>query len=189
MNTAVGTAFILAAADAEVTTRLFDLDWQLLHDAFLMIIAIFVLMLVMGHFLFNPARKFLADRKERIKNDLDTAAKDKADALALKEEYETRIREIDKQAEEILSDARKRALANEADIVAKAKEEAARIIERAGQEAELEKQKVADQVKTEMIDIAALMAGKVVSANIDTRVSDSLIDETLKEIGESTWLS
>ncbi len=189
MNTAVGTAFILAAADAEVTTRLFDLDWQLLHDAVLMIIAIFVLMLIMGHFLFNPARKFLADRSDRIKNDLDTASKEKADALALKDEYETRLRDINKQAEEILSDARKRALNNEADILAKARQEAARIIERAGQEAELEKQKVADQVKVEMIDIAAMMAGKVVSANIDTTVSDSLINETLKEIGESTWLS
>ncbi len=189
MNTAVSTAFILAAADVEETTRLFDLDFQLLHDACLMIIAIFVLMLIMGHFLFNPARKFLADRSERIKNDLDTASKEKADALALKEEYEGKIRDIDKEAEEILSDARKRALANEAEIVARAKEEASRIVERANQEAELEKQKVADQVKTEIINIASLMAGKVVSANIDTTIQSSLIDETLKEIGESTWLS
>ncbi len=189
MNTAVGNAFILAAADAEVTTRLFDLDWQLLHDASLMIVAIFVLMLIMGHFLFNPARKFLADRSEKIKNDLDTASREKSEAIALKEDYESRIREIDKQAEEILSDARKRALANEADIVARAKEEASRIIDRANQEAQLEKQKVADQVKTEMISIASLMAGKVVSAQIDTTVSESLLEETLKEIGESTWLS
>ena len=100
-----------------------------------------------------------------------------------------RIRDIDKQAEEILSAARQKALANEADIVAKAKEEAARIIARANAEAELEKKKAADDVKKEMIQIASAMAGKVVAANIDTTVSDGLIDETLKEIGESTWLS
>ena len=47
---------------------------------------------------------------------------------------------------------------------------------------------VADEVKKEMIQVASAMAGKVVAANIDTTVSDSLIDETLKEIGESTWL-
>ena len=103
--------------------------------------------------------------------------------------YENRIRDIDKQAEEILSAARQKALANEADIVAKAKEEAARIIARANAEAELEKKKAADDVKKEMIQIASAMAGKVVAANIDTTVSDGLIDETLKEIGESTWLS
>ncbi|MBR4760914.1 MAG: F0F1 ATP synthase subunit B [Lachnospiraceae bacterium] len=154
-----------------------------------MIVAIFVLMLILGHFLFNPARKFLQDRSDRIKNDLDTAAKDKAEAISLKTEYEEKIRGIDKQAEEIMADARKRALASEADILAKAREEANRIIERANQEAELEKQKVADQVKTEMISIASMMAGKVVSANIDTTVQGALVDETLREIGESTWLS
>ena len=40
-----------------------------------------------------------------------------------------------------------------------------------------------------MINLASVMAGKVVKASIDTTVQDSLIDETLKEIGESTWLS
>ena len=179
MNTILSTTFVLAESEAGMT-RLFDLDWQLLHDAFLMIIAIFALFLFLSHFLFNPVRKFLSDRQSRIADDIE---------IALKEDYENRIRDIDKQAEEILSAARQKALANEADIVAKAKEEAARIIARANAEAELEKKKAADDVKKEMIQIAAAMAGKVVAANIDTTVSDGLIDETLKEIGESTWLS
>ena len=34
-----------------------------------------------------------------------------------------------------------------------------------------------------------MIAGKVVSENIDTSVQDSLIDDTLKEIGDQTWLS
>ena len=62
-------------------------------------------------------------------------------------------------------------------------------MERARQEAELEKQKAADDVKKEMVSIASLMAGKVVAASIDTTVQESLINGTLKEIGESTWLS
>ena len=117
------------------------------------------------------------------------AAKDKEDAAALKAEYEDKLKNIDKEADEILSDARKRALANENKIVAEAKEEAARIIERARVEAELEKQKAADDVKREMVVIASMMAGKVVRASIDTSIQESLVNETLKEIGESTWLS
>ena len=46
-----------------------------------------------------------------------------------------------------------------------------------------------DDVKKEMISIASVMAGKVVAASIDTTIQKSLIDETLKEIGDSTWLS
>ena len=188
MNTMLSSPLALAQSGAEMT-RLFDLDFQLIHDAVLMIIAIFALFLFMSRFLFNPARNFLEGRTERIKNDLDTAQSEKEEALALKADYEEKLRGIDKEAEEILSDARKRALASEAGIIAKAKEEAAAIIERAKVEAELEKKKAVDDVKREMIVIASMMAGKVVNASIDTAVRDSLIDETLKEIGESTWLS
>ena len=96
---------------------------------------------------------------------------------------------MEKEAEGILSEARKKGLANEAQIIAQAKEEAARILDRARVEAELEKKKMSDDVKKEIISVASAMAGKVVSASIDTNVQDQLIDETLKEMGESTWLS
>ena len=173
----------------ESMSRLFDLDWQLLADSTLMIIAIFVLFLIMSYFLFNPARKMLNGRREKIQKELSTAKKDMEDARSLKAEYESKLQEINKEAESILSEARKKALNNENQIIAKAKEEAAAILDRARTEAELEKQKMSDDVKKEMISIASLMAGKVVSASIDTTVQNQLIDETLKEMGDKTWLS
>lgn len=169
--------------------RLFDLDLQLLADATLMIIAVFVLFLVASYFLFNPVREMLAKRQAKIRDELDSAESDKEEAAVLRAQYEEKLRSINKEAEEILSDARKRALENENKIVAEAKEEAARIVERARTEAELEKQKAADDVKREMVVIASMMAGKVVKASIDTTIQESLINETLKEIGESTWQS
>lgn len=169
--------------------RLFDLDLQLLADATLMIIAVFVLFLIASYFLFNPVREMMAKRQAKIKGELDSAAKDMEDAALLKKQYEEKLKNINVEAEAILSDARKRALENENKIVAEAKEEAARIIDRARVEAELEKQKAADDVKREMVVLASLMAGKVVKASIDTTVQESLVNETLKEIGESTWQS
>lgn len=183
----LATQMVLASAQME--PRLFDLDFQLVHDAVLMIIAVFALFLIASHFLFNPVRDMMQNRQNRIKNELDSAAADMEDARVLKAEYEAKLKDIDKEAEAILSEARKKALANENKIVSDAKEEAARIIERAGVEAELEKSKAVDEVKREMVVLASLMAGKVVSAAIDTTVQDSLVEETLKEIGEGTWLS
>lgn len=174
---------------AENYERMFGLDMQLLADATLTLIAVFVLFAVMSYFLFNPARKMLSDRQAKIKGELDDAKTNMEEANRLRQEYEAKLHDIDKEAEAILSEARKKALANENQIIAQAKEEAARIMERARVEAQLEKQKVADEVKTEIISIASLMAGKVVAASIDTAVQDQLVNETLKEIGESTWLS
>lgn len=169
--------------------RLFNLDFQLLHDAILVAIAVFVLFLVMSYLLFNPARDLLKKRQEKIQNDIDTAEADKAEALSMKAEYESKMKDVDKEVEEILSDARKKALANEAKIVADAKEEAVRIIKQANVEAELERKKAADDMKKEMIEIASMMAGKVVAASIDTTVQNTLVEETLREVGDQTWLS
>ncbi|MBQ8231310.1 MAG: F0F1 ATP synthase subunit B [Lachnospiraceae bacterium] len=173
----------------ETYDRMFGLDWQLLADSVLTLIAVFVLFLLMSYFLFNPARKMLNDRKQKIKGELDEARISLEDANSLKAEYESKLKDVNKEAEEILSDARRRALENENRIIAEAKEEAARIMERARTEAELEKQKLADDVKKEIISVASLMAGKVVAASMDTKVQDQLIEETLKEMGENTWLS
>ena len=169
--------------------RLVDLDPQLLHDAILLAIAVFVLFLLMSYLLFNPAKKMLKDRQDRIKNDIETAKKDREEATAIKAEYDAKIKGIEKEAEEILSEARQKALKNETKIVDEAKEEAARIIKRANEEAMLEKKRIMDEAKQEMVAIASLMAGKVVTASIDTSIQDTLVEETLKEIGESTWLS
>ena len=105
----------------ESMERLFDLDWQLLADSCLTIIAVIVLFFAMSYFLFNPARKLLNDRKEKIRGELENAKNNQEAAIALKAEYEEKLREIDKEAEAILSDARKRALANENQIITQAK--------------------------------------------------------------------
>lgn len=170
-------------------TFLFNLDAQLLFDAILLAIAVFFLFMVMSYLLFNPARKMLKERQDRIAGQIDDARADKESAAALKAEYEAKLKEVDKEAEVILADARQKALKNQAKIIDEAKEEASRIVKRAQEEAELEKKHAMDDMKQEMVAVAALMAQKVVAASIDTNIQSTLVDETLKEMGESTWLS
>ena len=125
--------------------------------------------------------------QDKIKNDLDTAAADKADARKLKEDYNAKIQNINAEAEEILAQARQKALDNEAKIIAEAKEEAARILSRANAQVELERKAAADDMKKEMIALASLMAEKAVAGAVDAKVQDTMVESTLKEIGEDTW--
>ena len=124
---------------------MFNLDPQLLHDAVLLAIAVFVMFLFLSY--------------------------------------------MHKEEDAILGAARKKALDNEAKIIEDAKAEAANIIARANKQAELEMKKAQDEIKKEIISVAALVAEKVVSDKIDIEIQDSLIDDTLKEIGEKTWQS
>ena len=175
--------------EGEQMERLFDLDFQLLHDAVITAVAVFVLFLFLSYMLFKPTRELLRKRQERIQTDLDTAKQDRDEALSLKSEYETKMAGAQRDADAVLSEARKKAVRNEEQIISQAKDEASNIIRQARKEAKLEKQKAEDEIKTQIIDVASLMAGKVVAAGIDTNIQDSLIEETLKEVGESTWQS
>ena len=158
--------------------RIIGFDFQLIHDAVLTGINVLILFFALSYLLFNPARAFLEKRRQKIAGELAEAAEDKKTAEELKAEYESKLKEVNKEA-----------MVKEADILEEARTEAARIIERANRQIELDRKKALDEMKQEMVSIASLMAGKVVAASIDTKIQESLIDETLKEMGESTWLS
>ena len=182
---------MLRSAYAAVLTegRIFGLDSQLLFDILLQGIAVFLLFIFIGYLLINPVKKIIADRQAKIQNDIETAEKDRESAAKLKAEYDSKIQNVESEAEEILSTARKKAVRNENNIISEAKEEAARIISGASKEAELEKLKVKDEVRVEIINVASAIAGKIVEGEIDRKKQDELIDATLEEIGDSTWLS
>lgn len=170
-------------------TRIFDIDAQLFFDAAVLALNIFLLFILLSYLLFNPVRDMLKKRQEMITNDRESAIADKEDAKALKAEYDDKLKGVDKEVEAILAAARKKAVANEERIISEAKEEAARIIEHARNEASLEMEKAKDDVKNEIIKVATLMASKVVAVSIDTKTQEELINETLKEMGDNTWLS
>ncbi len=171
----------------ETSGRLFGLDYQLLFDAAITAINVFILFLLLSVILFNPVRNMLKKRQDKITSDRETANQSREEALAMKAEYEEKLKAANKEAELILSDARKTAVNNEQKIIDEAKEEAARIIERANKEAELEKQKAADDVKQQIVAVSAMIASKLIAKSIDESESNAIIEQTLNEMGENTW--
>ncbi len=161
----------------------------MLFESFFTALNIFILFFGLSYLLFDPVRNVLEKRRQKIAGELAQAADDKKSAAAMKAEYEAKLKDVSKEADAILEEARRKAKVRENEIVEEARAEAARIVERANREVELEKKKALDDMKQEIVSIASLMAGKVVAASIDTTIQDTLIDETLKEMGESTWQS
>lgn len=167
--------------------RIFGLDAQTLFDTCITLVAMLFLFILLSYLLFNPARKMLQKRKELIQGQLEEAASAKQDALTMKEEYDSKLAGVEDESAELLAEARKKAKSREAEIVAEAKEEAHRIVIRAEKEVSLEKDKVRDEMKQEIVQAATLMAGKFVEKSMDESVQAELIDETLKEMGDDTW--
>ena len=161
--------------------RIFGLDPQLLLDAGFTLLAVFILFLALSYLLFNPAREMLEKRKKYIASQLEEAADAKKDALGLKEEYDGKLAHVEEESAELMVQARKHAKARENEIIAEAGVEAQRLKDRA------EKDKVRDEMRQEMVQVATLMAGKFVSESMDEKTQADLIDATLKEMGDDTW--
>ena len=167
--------------------RIFGLDLQLLQDVVLTAVAIFILFFVLSYLLFNPVREMLEKRKKKISDELQGAEKSLQEAEAMRSEYDAKMANAKEEANEILDDARKKAMKNRNEILEEARNDAQRLRERAVAELEQEKVHARDDLKNEMVDIAALLAEKAVSGNMSPEIQEKLVNETLQEIGEGTW--
>ena len=180
---------IQVALSSGLGDYIFGLDPQLLVDSAITILAMFFVFLLLSYLLFNPARNLMEKRQEGIREQMETAAREKQDAIQFKAEYDEKIKNVQKETDEILSEARKKALQKESVMVEEAREEAAQIVARANREVELEKSKVKDEMKQEIINVATAMAGKIVASSLDESKQSQLLADTLEEMGDETWLS
>lgn len=180
---------IQVALSSGLGDYIFGLDPQLLVDSAITILAMFFVFLLLSYLLFNPARNLMEKRQEGIREQMETAAREKQDAIQFKAEYDEKIKNVQKETDEFLSEARKKALKKESVMLEEAREEAAQIVARANREVELEKSKVKDEMKQEIINVATAMAGKIVASSLDESKQSQLLADTLEEMGDETWLS
>ena len=180
---------IQVALSSGLGDYIFGLDPQLLVDSAITILAMFFVFLLLSYLLFNPARNLMEKRQEGIREQMETAAREKQDAIQFKAEYDEKIKNVQKETDEILREARKKALKKESVMLEEAREEAAQIVARANREVELEKSKVKDEMKQEIINVATAMAGKIVASSLNESKQSQLLADTLEEMGDETWLS
>ncbi|MCL1995373.1 MAG: F0F1 ATP synthase subunit B [Defluviitaleaceae bacterium] len=169
--------------------RILGLDVQFLLSFALQLINTGVLVFVLYKILYGPVLKFLDARTQRIQGNITSAETARKEAEELKANYETILANADAEKAGIIAEATKRAKEIEESIVATAKEEAARIKQNATRELELQKEKAARDMKDQIIDLSALIAGKYVETSIDEALQIKLLNDTINEIGDATWLS
>lgn len=187
ISSAVGmymqTAVVAAAQTAEETERLFGLDYQTLFDTAFTMVNVLILYVFLKYVLFIPVRKLLEERKKRLDDQNARAAADTAEAQKLKAEYEQRILEAGREADNILGESRREMIKKEQEVLDDAKTRAADIMSAARSEASKDFEAAQSSVRDEVKDIASAMAARVTNQKVDRPVDDALLNEALKEAG------
>ena len=145
----------------------------------------FLVFLLLKKLLFKPVLGVIEAREKDIRDNLAQGEIAKKEGLSLKSEYEEKLNSAKEQGQEIIKQATLRAEQKETEIIAAAKQEASQLKEKASKDVEQERQKVMNEIKNEISNIAILAASKVIEKDIDSKKHKELIDNFIKEVGES----
>ena len=156
-------------------------DKTLLIEIGIYMVNILLLVGVLAFLLYKPVKKFLDQRRGRIEGDLDAARRQREEAEQLKAQYERMLADIGEERDEILSGAHKRAVERSDELLFEARREAEALHARAVAELELERKNAFNDMKEQMIEISALMAGRFVKVSMDRETQDRYIDEAFAD--------
>lgn len=173
----------------EPINRILGVDEQTFWSAVIQLFNVLILILILYWLLYKPVLSLLDKRQRNIRESIQNAQNLFNEADELKAKYEAILQNADDEKTQILNGAKKLANEMEFSIIAAAKEEAIKIKETAFHEIELQKSKVTHDMKEQILDISALIAGKYVEAVIDTGMQERLLNEAIDDLGDATWLN
>ena len=169
--------------------RILGFDTEFLMELGVQWLNTLILTLLLAYFLYKPVKKFMDNRSERIRRQIEDAGGAERKALSMKEEYEGKLGDIERERAGILDAARKQASDRSDLVLADARRNADMIREHAKKDIEMEQERVKDDMKKEIVDLAAMLAGRFTSATLDKQAQDELIGKAISEIGEVKWLT
>ena len=164
-----------------------DVSEQALFQMIFNLVNVAVLVAVLAWLLHKPMTKFLEDRKERIRLDLENAANRLAEAEEKHSQYEGKLRAINTERDEILENARKLGQDKQNEIIEKANTDARSILERAQKDVEREKEKAQDEMRSQIIQVSALMAEKLLARGMDEADKEKILTDAMNELGDAVW--
>ena len=147
---------------------------------------LFIQVYLIKRFLFKPVNEMLEKRKALADAQIREAEKAKADADAIKTEYEQNMKEAKEKANEILTTAQKTAALQSEEMLKEAASQAAALKSKAESDIAQEKRKAVNEIKDEIGGMAVEIAGKVIEREISEEDHTKLIDEFIANVGEAS---
>jgi F-type H+-transporting ATPase subunit b len=144
-----------------------------------------VLLILIGKFVFPSINAMFAERRTNIEGKLDQAELDRQQAQQLLKEYQAKLDEAHAETRRLLDQARANADRLEGELRVKAEDQARRIVERAQETINVERDRALQSLRQEVGGLAVDLASRVVGESLDRDRQLRLIDQYLTEL-EST---
>jgi len=146
------------------------------------IITFLCLVVVLRLVAWKPILAMLEARENKIRDDIDNAAKNRAEAEKAVGEIQAQLDQARKDANAIITEARGLAEKAREEIIAEAKSEGGKIIEQAKNEIQLEKEKATQSLREQFAALAVEAAGQIIQQKLSPEDHQNIITKTIGEM-------
>ena len=169
----------------ELVAPLINFNWTLL----MVFITFLVLYLILKKLFFEKIHNFMQAREQKVRDQFENA--EAATKLAEQHfaEYKEKLDNIEIERRDVLKEARTTAEQRAHEIIKEAKDHAAEIIRQAGQEAEKERLRLAEEMRREIAMLAMYAAEKIIEKELDDKEQMLFIDDIIKQKDGEKWKS
>lgn len=150
------------------------------------IVAFLILLFLLQRFAFKPLFGVMEKRRQMVLDQMETAQKNRDEAQQLLEEQKQALQQARKEAYEIIEQAKSTGAKQAEDIIAAARNEAARLKEEALRDIETEKNKAVAALKAQVSGLSVMIASKIIEKQIDEQTQRELVEKYLQEVGNQS---
>ena len=146
------------------------------------IVCFLLTLFVLKRYAFGPIQKAIDERRDRIRQSIEEADRAREEARRLLEEHRKLIGRAKTDAEEILTEARRVAEANERRMREELEADRQRRLEETRKQIEAETRRALEQIRLEVADLSLIAAEKVTRKSLDDADHRRLIEEAIGEL-------
>ncbi len=145
-------------------------------------ITFLVLIAVLAKFAFGPIVKMLDERERTIREAIEQAKKERAEAEKLLVEQKESLVAARREASDMAKKNQQEVEVLRADLTARAKKEADELVASARRQIQDEKVKVVAELKAQVADLAIDAASRIIKANLDEKAQRALVEEYIRQL-------
>ena len=143
----------------------------------------FIILLVLLNFVaYRPLVNMLEQRRERIRQGLEDARQAEEKLANAEADAQKLLDEKRAEAQQIVSDATRRADEAAASIEAEAREEAQRIVQAAQADAEAERNRLLSDMRSQIAELSLAAAQRIVGDGLDGQKQKALVDDFFSQL-------
>jgi F-type H+-transporting ATPase subunit b len=140
------------------------------------------LLVVLSRFAWGPIVKMLNDRERTIRDAIESAKKERAEAERMLAEQKDALARAQREAAELARRNQQEVEALRQELTNRARKEADELIATARQQVAEEVVKARAELKAQVADLAIDAAAKLVKANLDDKAQRKLVEEYIAQL-------